>query len=283
MTLTEAYHECLLTVWKGTGGEDAAMGNSQSAINFFGGASSLESITNARIKQYVKSLKSAGKAPATINRKLSALSSILRVAYENGDLAKFPHFHGWQQEPGGRLRWLSEEEETKLVNFFIDHGMMDHLNAMAVLIDTGLRPSELWRVELAHITGNVLMVAKTKTGRPRCVPLTRRALLILTSRGARPFPRDNQWMERGWDKAKRALGLAADKEFLVYTLRHTCASRLLQRGTPLATLSQWLGHASLKTTMRYAHLSVSNLQQAMQVLEPINPYSTCEKNQRELT
>jgi integrase len=282
MTLDQAYHACLLTCWKGTAGEDTAMTNSQSAIDYFGGATDIRRINTSYVDRYILHLRDKGNSSATVNRKLAALSKLLRYGLDRGELASMPKLTH-QPEPRGRLRWLTDEEETKLVNFFIDHGMMDHLNAMAVLIDTGLRPSELWRVQLSHITGNVLMIAKTKNGKPRCVPLTRRALLILTSRGEHPFPRGNQWMERGWDKAKKALGFEEDTEFLVYTLRHTCASRLLQGGTPLADVAQWLGHSSLLTTMRYAHLSVSNLQQAMAVLEPINPYSTCEKNQGELT
>lgn len=43
----------------------------------------------------------------------------------------------------------------------------------------------------------------------------------------------------------------------LHTCRHTFASWLVQAGVPLYTVSQWLGHSSIETTERYAHLSPS--------------------------
>ena len=35
-------------------------------------------------------------------------------------------------------------------------------------------------------------------------------------------------------------------------LRHTCASRLVQRGVPLLVVKEWLGHNDIKMTLRYS-------------------------------
>ena len=40
-----------------------------------------------------------------------------------------------------------------------------------------------------------------------------------------------------------------------HLFRHTFASRAVQRGVPIFTLSKWLGHKDVKTTMIYAHLN----------------------------
>jgi site-specific recombinase XerD len=64
------------------------------------------------------------------------------------------------------------------------------------------------------------------------------------------------------------LGLDRDEQFVIHALRHTFASRLVQRGVELATVSKLLGHRSLLTTMRYAHLAPHNLQAAVEVLDP---------------
>jgi len=45
--------------------------------------------------------------------------------------------------------------------------------------------------------------------------------------------------------------------------RHTYASRLRQTGTPLANIAELLGHKGLAMTKRYAHLSISNLHEAV--------------------
>ena len=52
-----------------------------------------------------------------------------------------------------------------------------------------------------------------------------------------------------------------------HILRHTCASRLIQRGVSLYTVNKWLGHSSVKVTERYAKLSPQNMAQALAALE----------------
>ncbi|HKD43059.1 MAG TPA: tyrosine-type recombinase/integrase, partial [Myxococcaceae bacterium] len=52
-----------------------------------------------------------------------------------------------------------------------------------------------------------------------------------------------------------------------HTLRHTFASHLVMSGVPLAAVQKLLGHASIKTTMRYAHLSPSIAMDAVNVLD----------------
>jgi integrase len=38
-----------------------------------------------------------------------------------------------------------------------------------------------------------------------------------------------------------------------HDLRHTCATRMIERGGSIVAVSKILGHADIKTTMRYAH------------------------------
>ena len=45
----------------------------------------------------------------------------------------------------------------------------------------------------------------------------------------------------------------------LHSLRHTLATRLLQGGTPLATISEILGHATPDTTRIYAKADVEGL------------------------
>jgi site-specific recombinase XerD len=44
-----------------------------------------------------------------------------------------------------------------------------------------------------------------------------------------------------------------DKGIMPHTLRHTFATHLTLRGVPIIIVQQLLGHADLKTTMRYLH------------------------------
>lgn len=53
-----------------------------------------------------------------------------------------------------------------------------------------------------------------------------------------------------------------------HVLRHTTAVHMLKAGVEFATISQWLGHASLTTTMRYARADLDLKRQALATVFP---------------
>lgn len=60
----------------------------------------------------------------------------------------------------------------------------------------------------------------------------------------------------------------ASKRIHPHSLRHTTAIHLLKAGVDFATISQWLGHASLDTTMRYARADIDLKRQALAQVFP---------------
>ena len=54
-----------------------------------------------------------------------------------------------------------------------------------------------------------------------------------------------------------------DKRIHPHSLRHSTAICLLKSGVDFATISQWLGHANLNTTMRYARADIDLKRQAL--------------------
>ena len=66
-----------------------------------------------------------------------------------------------------------------------------------------------------------------------------------------------------------ALRRAGIEDFKFHDLRHTFASHLVMSGVSLKAVQELLGHADLKMTMRYAHLSQSHLQDAVAVLNKL--------------
>ena len=60
-----------------------------------------------------------------------------------------------------------------------------------------------------------------------------------------------------------AVRQAGIKNFRWHDCRHTYASRLRQAGVPLGNIAELLGHKGLAMTRRYAHLSISNLHEAV--------------------
>lgn len=111
-------------------------------------------------------------------------------------------------------------------------------------------------------------------GVPASVPYregrTLRSGLVLARTDSRPLDGSNfskrfeaacrvAWVGSG--KGRRAVG-----HVRVHDLRHTFASRLLRAGVSLEQVSKLLGHASLLTTQRYAHLAQAQWDQVRDVL-----------------
>ncbi len=59
-----------------------------------------------------------------------------------------------------------------------------------------------------------------------------------------------------------------DKRLHPHSVRHSTAVALLKSGVDFATISQWLGHASLTTTMRYARADIDLKRQALSQVFP---------------
>jgi site-specific recombinase XerD len=66
-----------------------------------------------------------------------------------------------------------------------------------------------------------------------------------------------------WDKARERAGL---KDVRMHDLRHSFASALVNNGLSIYDVKELLGHASINTTQRYAHLSQDRLAQATETV-----------------
>jgi site-specific recombinase XerD len=249
--------------------------NGEMVLEHFGKDTRLDSITTEDVDAYIKTLRKKGNANATINRKQSALSKMFTTAMRRDGCTRRPDIETYK-EMEGRLRWLNKREEEAMLALFTQWSKDDHAEAFCVLVDTGLRPKELWRVQAkdVHMDEGFLSIWRSKNGKTRSVPMTTRVKEILARRmelypTGRLFAYKNAWFGHVFEMAKQHLGFSEDKEFVPYILRHTCASRLVQRGVSLQVVKEWLGHENIKTTMRYAKLAPNNLLAAVKVLEEL--------------
>ena len=81
---------------------------------------------------------------------------------------------------------------------------------------------------------------------------------VFTYDGAR-----NKSIKTAFNAALRRAGI---EDCRFHDLRHTFASHFIMRGGDLKSLQELLGHADIKTTMRYAHLSKAHKEKTINIL-----------------
>lgn len=214
-------------------------------------------------------LRERGNSNATINRKMAALSKLLRKALKMGDIFSLPEFRR-QKEKSGRIRFLEHDEEERLFAH-IRQQSQEYYQLSVFLVDTGARLGEAIGLRWNDIHGGAVTFWLTKSGRSRSIPLTQRVrdmLATMDRTGAGPFAKIKQYQFRAvWHAAKDAIGLSSDHELVPHCLRHTCASRLVRGGIDIRRVQMWLGHQTLQMTMRYSHLATHDLDVCVPILE----------------
>lgn len=273
MNLRELAEEVLNRHWRGRKSELSLWRNAKDVYQRLGASRSVREVNENVIDDLVYQLERDGKSNGTINRRLAAVSKMLRHAYRRGYIARLPVIER-KREPEGRIRWVTEAEEQAMLAKFREIDRDDVSDFCTVLVDTGLRTGELFKLcgRDVNVDERVIYLWDTKNGRSRSVPLTNRAVEALqrnykedSNQPLFTFSQDS--FSHTWKTMKHMVGLGSDKDFVPHCLRHTCASRLIQRGVDLRVVQEWLGHRAISTTLRYAHLAPKNLESARDVLE----------------
>jgi integrase len=274
-TLRQAYNKTCELYWNPREAKswEKLRQTAEFVLTYFGEAANVSTITTTKVDEFIAHLKVSGIAGSTINRKTAALSKMLATALREDRLTKKPSIKR-QKETPAKVRFLSREEEQAILGTFDQWGQDEVSEIICVLIDTGVRPSSLWEVTAQDVDryNGVLHVQHTKRDNPYGIPMTSRVKDILTRRSSlirtgSLFPYTTDWLDDKWSRMRNHLGYEQDTRFTAYICRHTCASRLVQRGVPLQVVKEWLGHKNILTTQRYAFLCPKNLLDAVKVLE----------------
>ncbi len=234
---------------------------------------SLDDITPLDLER-VRTERLKTVSPATVNRELAFLKHLFNLAIrdektERNPVAKLKML----REPSGRIRFLSDTEEKSLRGILSTDEDQERLT---VLLQTGLRRTEFlelrWRdVDLKNA---VITIPRSKNGETRHVPMTSEVRSILSRRprpldtGRLVFPNsvghpDQHWAQKAFPEALEA---ARIEDFRFHDTRHTFASRLAMTGADVLTIKDLGGWKSLSMVERYAHLSPSYRQQAIERL-----------------
>lgn len=273
-TLQEAHDQAHRHVWKGRPGERKALLNAKQALAFFGPDTPTSAINANWILEWMEELQDENEnSGSTCNKKLSALSVMLKRAEEFGGLPAIPRMKRYK-ESQHRIRWFTDGEERAMLAMCRQLCLPDLHDFIVVGIDTGFRRAELLRLAPADYHKGMLMAhaGTTKNGHARSVTCTARVKEIVERRSAGAPPRlfaglTNSSLRKQWEDLRAMLGKDDDPGFIVHVLRHTCATRLASEGVPLGDVQAWMGHKVIQTTMRYAHTVPGAMRAAAKALE----------------
>ena len=208
-----------------------------------------------------------GVKPATVNRMLEIVRAILRKAEREWLWLERAPAIRMQNEDTKRIRWLTQEQASILIN-----ELPSHLAELALFsLATGLRKSNVTDLQWSDVDlvkRHVLIhpdQAKTKKAIP--VPLNTAAVEIIRRQlGKHPefvfTYKGDRIIECNTKAWKKALKRAGIENFRWHDLRHTWASWHVQNGTSLQELQQLGGWSSYDMVLRYAHLSSDHLRDA---------------------
>jgi len=247
---------------------------------------SLPHITQAKLDAVVSSMRKAGKAPATIKYAIAVVSQVWNhaalldvVAGENPTRkVKMP------QKDNRRTRFLSPAEAKTLLTTLWARSIDSHDEAVLSLF-CGMRAGEIHAATWHDVDfeAKTILLRDTKNKRNRHAYITPEVEAVLRRRGKKDrsgyiFPAvgggSRRWVPATFDRVVRELGFNegisdARQRVCFHTLRHTYASWLVQKGTPLYTVAQLLGHSTIAMTQRYSHLAQDTVRSAAMSVQGI--------------
>ena len=203
--------------------------------------------------------------PATVNRELTTLKSMLSHAKRWNLVAKNPFFGVKPlRVPGKPERILGKDEEALLLRA-CDRVRGQHLLPIVKLaLHTGMRKGEilglLWsQIDLDNRTIHIHN-AKSRHGERR-IPMNGIVYNVLCELHRKcssefVFPSSRKPGDRIQDHKMgfwKAVQLAGIPHIRFHDLRHSFATRLVLAGVDLITVQHLLGHAKITMTARYAH------------------------------
>jgi integrase/recombinase XerC len=232
--------------------------------------------------------------PHTLRKRVSDLRGFFRFLYRNEAILSNPMddlIFDFADE--GSLKGIFTRDE---MNEFLDAigtksptGLRNRA-VFELMYSSGLRISEVINIKLADIdlSERVLTVAEGKGGKDRYVPFSEVAALFVKAYledSRKHFARKAGRKAEAWlflshmgrlkSDALRAcfretldrIGLKREN-LTPHSIRHSCATHLLEAGADVRYVQELLGHEDIETTVKYTHLMMENLKKAYRSAHP---------------
>ena len=296
-TLKKAQDQCMKIEWEGKRSERTNLLNIRMINEFFGIYNKtldeyrvdhvdLNSIDTETVNEFFIHCRDIKKnKDSTINRKLACLSKIMQFAFDSERLAKMPKFPR-QKEPQGRLRFLTKEEEVRILEYFKKNNPCIY-DFTVVALDTGFRRGELLNLNSRDVANRKLVIWENKTDVSRSVAMTPRVWEVIHRRitsnpilypighviHADIFSFSKYVVRTAFENMGKDLNLP---DVTPHVLRHTFGTRLAKLRVPLKNIKTLMGHKVSTTTERYMHLAPEDNELDMNLLA--KEYGNCVQN-----
>lgn len=257
-------------------------------------------ITAARVGRFLAALETERQnSISTRNARLAALHTFARflVAEQPGHMAALQQVLGIPFKRGTRTTPIEYLEKAEIVALLasIDRktpsGRRDHA-MFSLMFNTGARVQEILSLRLRdlRLESPCQVRLRGKGNKVRLCPIWARTAQLLRNLIREQYseferPTDQPVFLNARGAAMTRFGVRyllhkyvavgakevptlAGEQIHPHSLRHTTAIYLLKAGVDFATISQWLGHASLNTTMRYARADIDLKRQALAQVFP---------------
>lgn len=285
--------------WGGKRSIDTIRTNCKVVMGYLGADTPINAIDQAAVNGLSKRMLADGAAPATVNRKMQCLLSLLKRERKSGTyVGEVPEYRPADERDNARTFVLTPEDEEMILARMLEWDTLpdgpagghprvrdgaDYRDLFVCLADLGCRMSQALGIrwsEVVEQSGRLHVRfwrhETLKKGRPRTLPCTSRVAEVLRRRrdalGATtegPFSMLNRTRaDRLWKWAIKGTHLAHEKECVPHALRHTCATRLLLATGNIKLVQEWLGHRDIQTTSTvYAKVLAEQSLQGMTALE----------------
>lgn len=224
-------------------------------------------------------------ANGTVNRRLQYMGRALRhmAKMHKATLPDLDFRAVESKEPQERVRELSQDEQKRLFK----HLPADLQEPVRFCLMTGARISTMAGLQWRDV-GETDLLFRLKGGTTMLFPITREMRALLSA-----LPKSNVVEERRFvftrlhkptqqrvrivpkggvfnEEFRTAVAAAGIMDFRFHDLRHTFATRMLRQTGNIKLVSQLLGHSSIETTSRYAHVLVDDMRAALESFSPVS-------------
>jgi integrase/recombinase XerC len=241
------------------------------------------------VRAHIVELNKAGKARASVARKLSGLRTFIKYLRREEIIDHDPAAMAVAPTRDQTIPvHLSEPEIERLIETPDTGNPLGRRDRamLELFYASGLRLSELVAIDLEDLNlGDRMVRVMGKGGKQRIVPFNQSAAAAIRSwmkdraailAGREPGPgrqrhapadplfinyRGTRLTGRSVDRLLRRYVAQCSTRLGIspHALRHSFATHLLQRGADLRAIQELLGHARLSTTQRYTHVNAAQL------------------------